>query len=140
MTSPDSPIDPASPDGSPSAGAAATNRVTSNPAARGAARKAARRDLDEVPPRSNMDPVTSEPLAVLAPRGRVPEACLPLLLDATEAAEFVGVSRSSFYRLDLSGVVPSPIRLSKFRRWSRPELRRWVEAGCPPRSRWETAR
>ncbi|MCE9635768.1 MAG: helix-turn-helix domain-containing protein [Planctomycetes bacterium] len=76
----------------------------------------------------------------LAPRARIPEAALPLLLDATEAADFLGVSRSSFYRLDLSGVVPSPIRLSKFRRWSRPELRRWVEAGCPPRDRWESGR
>jgi len=63
-----------------------------------------------------------------------------LLLEADDAAGLLGVSRSAFYRLDLKGLVPRPIRLGKLRRWSRLELRRWVEAGCPTRGRWEQTR
>ena len=82
-----------------------------------------------------MDPVTTD-LAVETPAG----AALPLLLDAADAARFLGVGRTTFYQLDMTGLVPGAIRLSKIRRWSRPELRRWVEAGCPPRHRWGAAR
>jgi predicted DNA-binding transcriptional regulator AlpA len=104
----------------------------------------ARRDLDEVPPASNMNPMSTEPTPEPAAddevRGPVMEAALPLLLDSAEAARLLGIGRSTFYRLDVTGLVPRAIRLSKIRRWSRPELRRWVEAGCPPRGRWETTR
>jgi predicted DNA-binding transcriptional regulator AlpA len=82
-----------------------------------------------------MDDVTTD-VAVESPAG----ATLPLLLDAAEAARLLGVGRTTFYQLDVTGRVPRAIRLSKIRRWSRPELRRWVDAGCPPREHWERAR
>jgi predicted DNA-binding transcriptional regulator AlpA len=100
----------------------------------------ARRDLDEVPPPSNMDPVTTEASPDVAPAVHVPEANLPLLLNSDAAAGFLGVGRATLYRLDMAGRVPRPIHLGRLRRWSRPELRRWVEAGCPARERWESKR
>lgn len=60
-----------------------------------------------------------------------------LLLRAAEAAHFLGLSRSELYRLDASGRLPAPVRLGKVKRWSRPELEKWVERGCPPRHDWE---
>lgn len=104
----------------------------------------ARPELDDVAPASNIDPMAIDVAAELparaAPGARSPEDALPLLLDAAEAARLLGVGRTTFYQFDLTGLVPRPVRLSKIRRWSRPELHRWVEAGCPPRSRWERAR
>jgi len=99
-------------------------------------RFAARRDLEVVPPASNIDDVTSESSAVAAPRATE----TALLLDAAGAAAVLGLSRSAFYQLDVSGLVPGPVRLGTIRRWSRDELRRWVEEGCPPRTKWEMSR
>jgi excisionase family DNA binding protein len=56
---------------------------------------------------------------------------------AGEAAEFLGVSRATFYRLDKKGGTPRPVHIGGPRRWRIDELRRWVAAGCPPRDRWE---
>lgn len=61
----------------------------------------------------------------------------PLLLDAAEAARLLGIGRSTFYRLDETGAVPRGVRLGRMRRWSSEELRAWIAAKCPPRSRWE---
>ena len=63
-----------------------------------------------------------------------------LLLCGEEAAEFVGVSRSEFYRLDSMGVTPSPVQLGKVKRWSRQSLEQWVAEGCPPRHRSQERR
>jgi excisionase family DNA binding protein len=56
---------------------------------------------------------------------------------AAEAARFLGVSRATFYRLDKKGETPLPVWIGGSRRWRIDEFRRWVEAGCPPRDRWE---
>jgi len=80
------------------------------------------------------DALSGEPRGEPAVAGPVR---LPLLLGAEAAAAYVGVSRSEFYRLDLTGRVPQAVRFGKLKRWSRLELLRWVEAGCPPRDRWE---
>lgn len=63
---------------------------------------------------------------------------LPLLLKAEAAARFLGFSKSEFYRLNTTGLIPSPIRFGKVMRWPRSVLRRWTEAGCPPRHEWES--
>jgi len=64
-------------------------------------------------------------------------AGMPLLLDAAEASCLLGIGRSTFYRLDETGVVPRGVRLGRMRRWRSDELRAWIAAGCPPRVRWE---
>ena len=61
----------------------------------------------------------------------------PLLVDASDAAKLCGVSRSCWYGWLASGQAPGPaLRKGRVTRWSRLELVRWVEAGCPPRDRW----
>jgi predicted DNA-binding transcriptional regulator AlpA len=63
-----------------------------------------------------------------------------LLLRARDAAAFLGVSRSEFYRMDATGQVPSPVRFGKLKRWSRLELREWVAKRCPARDKWEAGK
>ncbi len=58
---------------------------------------------------------------------------------AGEAADFLGVSRATFYRLDARGAIPRAVRIGGVRRWRIEELRRWLERGCPARDRWEEA-
>jgi len=83
--------------------------------------------------------------AAAAPRRRVRQprgaaAADALLLDAGQAATLLGYGRSTFYRMDEEGLVPRSVRIGSSRRWSRDELRRWVDAGCPTRERWEATR
>ena len=62
---------------------------------------------------------------------------LPLTLNATLAAVYLGVSRSRIYELDASGHLPSPVDWEPKKRWARYELKRWAKAGFPPRHEWE---
>ena len=72
--------------------------------------------------------------------GAEPITIEPLLLTANEAAVLLGISRSNLYRLNSSGRLPLPVRLGASVRWRRDELAAWVDAGCPPRTRWEWPR
>jgi predicted DNA-binding transcriptional regulator AlpA len=61
----------------------------------------------------------------------------PLLLDAIEVAELLGIGRSLLYAMHSSGQLgPMPLKLGRCTRWRLDELERWVEAGCPPRVKW----
>lgn len=60
-----------------------------------------------------------------------------LLVGAADAAALCGVSRSTWWMFHSSGRVPAPIRLGRRTLWRADELRRWVDAGCPARERWE---
>lgn len=73
------------------------------------------------------------------PTERTPQTDpLPLLLDARQSAELLGMSRSGFLKLHSQGRIPLPLRLSaRVVRWRRLELERWTEAGCPARDRWD---
>ena len=61
----------------------------------------------------------------------------PLLLDAREAAGLCGVGRTHWLTMSAEGLVPMPLHLGRRVLWRRAELERWVEAGCPPRLRWQ---
>ncbi len=61
----------------------------------------------------------------------------PGVLTADEAAALLKISRSHFYKLVRTGRAPGPIRLGRAVRWLRQELDAWLEAGAPPRVRWE---
>jgi len=41
------------------------------------------------------------------------------------------------YQWLASGRVPSPVKLGRRALWRFDEIRQWVAAGCPPRSRWK---
>ena len=67
--------------------------------------------------------------------GHAPEV-VPLLVDASVLAALLNVSQRHVHRMDALGQVPSPIRLGRSVRWSAEEIKAWVAAGAPPRSRW----
>ena len=60
-----------------------------------------------------------------------------ILVDANQAAALLGMSRSSFLRLDQRGLLgPRSVRLGRLVRWHRQQIEAWASAGCPPRVRW----
>ncbi len=52
---------------------------------------------------------------------------------ARDAAEIVGVSLATFWRLDSSGAVPQAMKLLGCKVWSLRSLRLWSRWGCPNR-------
>ena len=60
-----------------------------------------------------------------------------LALSVEEVAEVLGISRAHVWRLHSSGRIPKPVRLGRAVRWNRKTLENWLEAGGPPRDRWE---
>jgi predicted DNA-binding transcriptional regulator AlpA len=61
-----------------------------------------------------------------------PRAAEPALVSAKVAARLCGISRASWERLHSAGRVPAPIRLGGRVLWRLEELRRFIDAGCPP--------
>jgi len=56
----------------------------------------------------------------------------PELLTGGQAAEFIGVAKTSFYAMDSLERIPAAIELRKgFRRWSKTDLRQWVALRAP---------
>ena len=60
-----------------------------------------------------------------------------LALPAAEVAKLLGISERHLWALNSSGRLPRPVRLGRAVRWNLSELRAWLDAGCPERSRWE---
>jgi excisionase family DNA binding protein len=68
----------------------------------------------------------------------IARVCEPLLLTADQAAELLGVSTASLYRMQARGRLPKPHRLSPgCVRYSRETLVEWVRMGCPPLKEFE---
>ncbi len=66
---------------------------------------------------------------------------LPLVsVGAKVAARLVGVSERSWRRLNVSGLVPAPIKLNTSVRWCVEELQEWARSGSPSRARWAEMR
>jgi hypothetical protein len=65
-----------------------------------------------------------------------------LLLTASQAAKMCSWSLRTWRRKDAAGQVPAAVLVGggPTRRWRADELRRWCEAGCPPRAKWEEVR
>jgi predicted DNA-binding transcriptional regulator AlpA len=64
----------------------------------------------------------------------------PLAVDAETASRLFGLSVRAWWRLHSSGRCPLPIRIGRACRWRIDELRRWAEAGAPPREAWQLIR
>ena len=64
----------------------------------------------------------------------------PLLVSAKDAARLCGVSERTWRGWDSSGKCPGATLNGGCKRWRFDELRRWVAAGCPSRTRWEAER
>lgn len=66
----------------------------------------------------------------------------PLLIQISDAARILGISRATFYGWMAAGKIgPSPVRLGDGNHakplFSLVELRAWVSAGCPSREQWQ---
>ena len=62
----------------------------------------------------------------------------PLAVDAKQAADLLGLARSTFYKMQEAGRIgPQGIHFSRCVRFSLAELRAWAAAGMPPRHEWE---
>jgi predicted DNA-binding transcriptional regulator AlpA len=61
----------------------------------------------------------------------------PRMLKVTDAAEYIGLSRSCMLNADKDGQVPAPHRIRNCVRFDRLELDRWIDAGMPSRAEWE---
>ena len=57
-------------------------------------------------------------------------------LRAADAAAFLGISRSEFYRLNDAGLIPAGVEVGGVRVWGRTELREWLRCGAPSRPTW----
>ena len=62
----------------------------------------------------------------------------PLAVGAEEAAALCGIGLTLWREMDAAARIPAPIKLGARCVWPLAELRRWMDAGCPDRERWET--
>jgi prophage regulatory protein len=63
-----------------------------------------------------------------------------LALTAADVARLLDISQRHLWALNSSGRLPRPIRLGRAVRWNAAELRDWLQAGAPERSKWEAIR
>ena len=61
---------------------------------------------------------------------------ISILIDAKEAAAFLGISRTNWLTRYHAGQTPDSVRLGRRVLWRVAELIAWVDAGCPPRHNW----
>lgn len=54
------------------------------------------------------------------------------LVPVETVAKMLDISVRSVWRLLSAGKLVAPRRLGRSVRWSRSEIREWIEAGCPP--------
>ena len=59
------------------------------------------------------------------------------LLTDVEAAALCGMSRSGWRGADAAGRIPRSLHIGRCCRWRAEEIRKWIDAGCPPRAKWE---
>ena len=60
-----------------------------------------------------------------------------LLTSARVAGSMCGRSEASWWRDRAADRIPAPVKLGGRTLWRVEEIRRWVEAGCPPRRTWD---
>ncbi len=60
-----------------------------------------------------------------------------LLLTAREVGSVLGISIRQVWKLNSSGRLPAPLRISRSVRWSSESISTWIRLGCPPRDRFE---
>ena len=59
------------------------------------------------------------------------------LLSTKTVAKVLSLSSRTVHRLNSSGLIIKPLRISGSVRYSQSELMAWIEAGMPRRSEWQ---
>ncbi len=59
------------------------------------------------------------------------------LLSTRTVAKILSLSSRTVHRLNSSGLIIKPLRISGSVRYSQSELMAWIEAGMPCRSEWQ---
>jgi len=59
-----------------------------------------------------------------------------LMVDAKSLAELLSCSVRHVQAMDSAGLIPMATRLRRRTLWHVPTIRRWCQAGCPPRDQW----
>lgn len=58
------------------------------------------------------------------------------LIGVRNLCEMLDVARTTIYRLKDSGRLPQPLKLGGSVKWRKDEIDAWVDAGCPPVTKW----
>jgi predicted DNA-binding transcriptional regulator AlpA len=68
-----------------------------------------------------------------------PERVEPLLLDIQQLCKSLSIARPTYYKILANGMLgPLPIKLCRKVLYSKGEIERWVQAGCPHRKIWQS--
>ena len=62
------------------------------------------------------------------------------LLNSRAVAQILGLSSRTVHRLNSSGLIIKPLRISGSVRYVQSELMAWIHAGMPDRKTWEAMR
>ena len=60
------------------------------------------------------------------------------LLTAKAVGEMLSLSKRTIFRLDSSGRIPAPVRISGSVRWPQSDIEKWISLACPDRKTFET--
>ncbi len=72
-----------------------------------------------------------------SPPAGAPAGTDPLLIDISQLARLLGVSKPTVERLKAAGKLPRHVIVSAgCHRWRRAEVEAWVRAGCPDAATW----
>ena len=80
-------------------------------------------------------PFTQGAAMIAEKKGR-PRKVPPGAFRREDAAEFCSMGLSTFDKADVTELVPAARKVGGLKLWSRRELARWIEHGCPPRVEW----
>jgi len=59
------------------------------------------------------------------------------LLTVRDVAAATKLSSRQIWKLNATGRIPAPLRISRSCRWRASDISRWCELGCPSRDRFE---
>lgn len=70
---------------------------------------------------------------------KTPERIEPLMLDIPALCTCLSIKRATYYKIAANGMLgPLPIKLCRKVLYSKAEIERWVESGCPHRKVWQS--
>ena len=63
-----------------------------------------------------------------------------LLVSARELAALFGVDKCTIWTWHSGGKIPMPVKIGGTTRWQIAEVKAWLAAGAPGRTRWEMSK